>query len=149
MRNKIICVAAIFIIAIILSYIAMEVLLKRNVSIQNTVGSNIKIDSNHSCFFHFEVEGDIVKLKCRLSLNNQGDQTVTFYIRAKSPEDVGTLLKDENLRILENGKEKVFQLNAYEKKEIDVFFEGEYGGSNLKKNRLLPSQIEIVYTNSE
>lgn len=67
----------------------------------------------------------------------------------KSPEEVVTLLKDENLKILENGKEKVFQLNAYEKKEIDVFFEGEYGGSNLKKNRLLPSQIEIVYTNSE
>ena len=78
-----------------------------------------------------------------MSIYNNDNQEKTFSIRAKSPEEVGTLLKDENLKTLENGKEKVFQLNAYEKREIDVFFEGEYGGSNLKRTDYCQVRLKL------
>ena len=54
-------------------------------------------------------------------------------------------MNNEDLRVNEDGKEKVFELKANESDTFDVVFEGEFGGINQKVDRQLPNNIEIVY----
>ncbi len=111
---------------------------------KNRETNPVKIDYQKSFFQDFYVENNVVNVKCSLYIYNDYEQDKKFYIRAKSSEDVGKLLNNEDLRINENGKEKIFELKANEGRTIDVIFEGEFGGVNQKSDRKLPNEIEII-----
>ena len=115
------------------------------ISIKNRETNPVRIDYQKSFFQDFDVENNIVNIKCYLYIYNVYEQDRKFYIRAKSSEDVGKLLNNEDLIINENGEEKVFELKANESSNIDVVFEGEFGGTNQKLDRELPNEIEIIY----
>ena len=115
------------------------------ISRKNRETNPVRINYQKSSFQDFNVDDNIVKIKCRLYIYNVYEQDKKFYIRATSSEDVGKLLNNEDLRVNEDGKEKVFELKANESDTIDVVFEGEFGGINQKVDRQLPNNIEIVY----
>lgn len=98
-----------------------------------------------SYFNDFEVEGDQVRIDCKLTLQNSSNQDCRFVIRASSPKDVGTLLKEKELYVYDsNGEERVFVLPAKSKEQyVDVLFTGIYGGILQKQDRNLPDEIRI------
>ena len=113
---------------------------------KNRQTNPVRINYKKSFFQDFTVEDNIVKIKCNIYIYNISEQDKKFYIRATSSEDVGKLLNNEDLRVSEDGEEKVFELKANESNTIDVIFEGEFGGINQKVDRLLPNNIEIIYS---
>ena len=136
---------ALIILGIVLFIVGLFCGIATGISRKNRETNPIRINYQKSFFQDFNVENDVVNIKCKLYIYNVYDEDKSFYIKAKSSEDVGTLLSDENLIIKENGKEKVFELKANESVNIDVVFEGKYGGTNQKKDRRLPDDIRIEY----
>ena len=132
-------------IGIILFIVGLLSGIATGISRKNREINPVRIDYQKSFFHDYNIENNIVNMKCELRIYNVNEQDKKFHIRAKSPEDVGKLLHDENLRINENGQEKVFELKANESSNIDVVFEGEFGGTNQKLDRELPNEIEIIY----
>ena len=135
----------IFFLGIILFIVGLFCGIATGISRKNRETNPVRINYQKSSFQDFNVEDNIVKIKCRLYIYNVYEQDKKFYIRATSSEDVGKLLNNEDLRVNEDGKEKVFELKANESDTFDVVFEGEFGGINQKVDRQLPNNIEIVY----
>ena len=135
----------IFFLGIILFIVGLFCGIATGISRKNRETNPVRINYQKSSFQDFNVDDNIVKIKCRLYIYNVYEQDKKFYIRATSSEDVGKLLNNEDLRVNEDGKEKVFELKANESDTFDVVFEGEFGGINQKVDRQLPNNIEIVY----
>lgn len=115
--------------------------------LSNSQNNTIRINYESSFFHDFYVQEDNVKIRCELSIYNTSEEDIKFYIKAKSFEDVNTLLSKEDLIIKDvNNKEKIFELKANEARTFEVFFGGEYGGTCQKKDRNLPDIItfEII-----
>ena len=132
-------------LGIILFIVGLFCGIATGISRKNRETNPVRINYQKSSFQDFNVDDNIVKIKCRLYIYNVYEQDKKFYIRATSSEDVGKLLNNEDLRVNEDGKEKVFELKANESDTFDVVFEGEFGGINQKVDRQLPNNIEIVY----
>ena len=135
----------IFFLVFILFIVGLFCGIATGISRKNRETNPVRINYQKSSFQDFNVDDNIVKIKCRLYIYNVYEQDKKFYIRATSSEDVGKLLNNEDLRVNEDGKEKVFELKANESDTFDVVFEGEFGGINQKVDRQLPNNIEIVY----
>lgn len=137
----------IIILGIIVFIVGLFCGIATGISRKNRENNPVRINYKKSSFQDFNVDDNIVNIKCSLNIYNVYEQDKKFYIRATSSEDVGKLLSEENLIIKENGKEKVFELKANESINIDAVFEGKYGGTNQKVDRNLPDNIEIVIIN--
>ena len=100
-----------------------------------------------SYFQHFEVVDNVAKIYCHLTIFNNESVDSSFIIRAKSAEDVGKLLKDGSLTVKDDNTEKIFEIKANETLKLDIIFEGSYGGTYEKADRLLPKDIQIIEIN--
>ena len=107
----------------------------------------ICLDKNTSCFSDFEVKGDKVFIKCRITLINKFDVEKSITLSAQLPEDVtiGLLQSSEIKALNEDGSERVFVLAPNEATSFEVVFIGEYAGTNQKYDRNLPEiNIKII-----
>ena len=112
----------------------------------NTV-DQIYWDKKTSYFSDFEVEGDKVFIKCRITLINTFDVEKAITLSAQLLEDVTIgLLKSSEIKALnEDGSERVFVLSPNESTSFEVVFIGEYAGTNQKHDRNLPEiNIKII-----
>lgn len=139
MKKKVILAGIVLLLAASVCVIAVGIR-------KNRESNPVRIDDKNSFFEDFTVQDDVVNIKCKLFLQNVSGQDKKFYIRAKSPEDVGVLLSDENLMVREMGAEKLFECKAGERIAVDVTFVGQYGGTEQKADREMPDEIALVYT---
>lgn len=109
--------------------------------------SPVSIVEDKSYFMDFEVKDDKVTYQCFLTLVNTSDVKKVVRLFAFSPKDVETgLLKTPRMSMLDNeGNIEGFTIPAQSEFTTGVIFEGEYGGTYKKNDRLLPEiVIEII-----
>ena len=109
--------------------------------------NTIYVDEKNSYFSDFMVENNEVFIKCYITLVNKFDVEKTVNLSAKLPEDVAIgLLKNEEIKALnDDGSEMDFTLPPNSSKSFDVVFVGDFAGTYLKYDRLLPEiSINIV-----
>lgn len=112
----------------------------------------IVLNRDKSYFKEFSVEDNKVKIKCNLTIENNSDEVIKFYIRAYSKEDVKTgLLKSPNLKIKDQeNKEVEFCIKPHnELYDIEVVFEGKFDKNSQKADRDLPDIIRLVIESKE
>ena len=112
----------------------------------------IVLNRDKSYFKDFSVADNKVKIKCNLTIENNSDEVIKFYIRAYSKEDVKTgLLKSPNLKIIDQeNKEVEFCIKPHnELSDIEVIFEGEFDENSQKADRDLPDIIRLVVVSKE
>ena len=104
----------------------------------------IKLTEESSYFNDFTVKNNKVYMNCALVIENISTKGVTVRIKASSPQDVsGGLLKSAGLHgFSKDLATDTFTLSTGEN-QITVIFIGEYGGTNIKQNRLLPENISF------
>lgn len=112
----------------------------------------IVLNRDKSYFKEFSVEDNNVKIKCNLTIENNSDEVIKFYIRAYSKEDVTTgLLKSPNLKIKDQENNEVeFGIKPHDElNDIEVVFEGEFDKNIQKADRDLPDIIRLVIVSKE
>jgi hypothetical protein len=104
----------------------------------------IRIQYADSWFDNFEIHKDKVLIKCSIALYNPHSSSMKFTISAEEPEDVKTgLLKNARLDTIYPENADFFEIGAKQTRRYDITFQGEYGGVELRENRLLPSKLTI------
>lgn len=109
---------------------------------------DVRILLEESWFDDFSVEDDIVRIKCVLTIENKEDCAMTANIIGNFQEDVATglLIEDTLHAVLQNDESDTSIQILPGKQEYQVVFNGTFGGTELKANRLLPD-IRIVINN--
>lgn len=123
--------------------------------------TNLQIVEDISWFSDFIVDGEKVYIYCVVVINNPGNERRTFNLKAYFPDDVEPgLLKNSELQGYEasfdnsklftdltgddieltNGE---FTIEKKERESYQVVFVGDFAGTKIKHNRLLP-EIEIM-----
>lgn len=101
---------------------------------------------DENCFFSdFYEEDGIVHILCEVTLENAGNEDLTVTITGSSQEDVdGGLLTEPGLKgvDLDTGSEE-FLIPAGQQVTVTVDFQGEFGGTLQKADRLIPDELEI------
>jgi hypothetical protein len=105
------------------------------------LADNVSLDMGGSYFSDFEVSGDSVLVYCVVTLENHNHKGIRLKLNGNFEEDVTIgLLKSENLTATNRGdNSQIFTLPANARATFDVVFVGEFGGTNMKNDRLLPT----------
>lgn len=113
-------------------------------SCQSGTQNGLKLIEEKSRLDDYSVISNAVYMDCFLTIENKGEEDMTVKISASSPEDVsGGLLKCADMCGLdEKLVSDTFVLSSGEN-SIVVVFEGEFGGTEQKKDRLLPEDIQF------
>ncbi len=108
--------------------------------------NKITVVGSESWFSDYSVDGEIVTIKCRITLKNENDTTADFEIFGDFSADKGTLLTDGVLKGTDMGTNvSRFRLKPDEEKAFDVVFNGTFAGTDRKNDRLTPDiRIKIV-----
>jgi hypothetical protein len=107
--------------------------------------SEVHLVEEHSFFDDFRIEGSEAFISCDLTFYNPHDAAKKFTVHAWAPEDVegGLLAEPKLVTIYPNGK-SYFELEGKATGRFEIEFVGQFGGSEQKMARLLPSRIEVV-----
>ena len=116
---------------------------KKFISKESTSIESISLVHDESYFMDFEIEDNLVYIECSLTVQNNNDSDYIFQISADFSKDVEIgLLTDDVLYACDaQNQRQNFILKVKEKKVIECFFIGEYGGTHRKSDRNLPSNI--------
>jgi len=107
---------------------------------------DVWLDNKQSFFSDFYVTNGMVCIKCEIYVQNTFDVAKTVMFSATSEDDKnGGLLKEALLiGYQEDLKSDIFQVEPGENC-LSLYFVGEFGGKNVKQNRLLPQiAMQIV-----
>lgn len=106
---------------------------------------NVYINESESYFNDFKVEGDKVHIICDITIENISNKDSKIKLKASFPDDVNSLLKQEELYGINIANQAgKFSIPANSQKMIQVDFIGDFAGTNVKHDRLLP-KIAIEY----
>ena len=117
-------------------------------SLERLKERNISVYENQSWFYDYVIHGDRVYLYCTLSFNNKSGSVQHGRLWASLPEDVGTLVVEDQLAgYLVSEEEKTLPTDQTPvsiidlepgRTELQVVFMGTYAGTAQKQDRLLP-----------
>ncbi len=112
--------------------------------LNGTAQNGLELNKDKSRFDDFSVISNMVYMDCFLTIDNKGTEDVTVKISASSQKDVSAgLLKCADMcGFDEKLVSDTFVLSSGENSLV-VVFEGEFGGTEQKKDRLLPEDIQI------
>ena len=112
---------------------------------QQRIHAPLSINMEESSFDEFSISGDNVVLRCRITIDNPSGKHRSFSLYAQSPVDVqGGLLLPGTMTGYVMGSDVLNFSQGEKSRSFQMEFIGEAGGSQKKRDRLLPSQIEIV-----
>ena len=99
---------------------------------------NVILVEDSSSFVDFSVKDENVYIDCYITLKNNTNKQKTVYIKGDFTDDVeGRLLKDAELYVYD-GEKREFVIEPNSETRFDITFVGEFGGTNVKQDRLLP-----------
>jgi len=106
---------------------------------------SVRLISEGSYYSDFEVVDDQVLICCRVTIENPTTSDLSIRIIADFPDDVAAgLLADAQLFAVDsNTGEATFVIPANSRVTIDITFLGEFAGTAVKHDRMLPS-IEVI-----
>ena len=112
---------------------------------------SITISEDKSFFSDYYVEGNIVIIKCYVTIKNSYHHGVKYGLVAKSQIDYerGLLLEPTLFAKDNNGDSLQYTIPQNSEDSFYVLFSGKYGGTNEKNDRLLPDIDIIVMGTSE
>ena len=105
----------------------------------------VTICEEESMLNHFYVDYDTVHIICSITVVNDSLNDVEFTISAVSKEDTqnGLLMYPELTGINAETQGSVFSLASGKKVTFRIDFQGRYGGTERKVDRLIPDVIEL------
>ena len=106
---------------------------------------DIIVCGDESSLINFTEQDGVVHIMCRITLENTTDMDCVVRISGYSEEDVSTgLLRYPHLTGYNTEEESdLFLLEANERCEFLIDFQGEYAGNFLKSDRLIPDNIIV------
>lgn len=124
-------------------------------SLEELTDRKISVDAEQSWFSDYEIQGDKVYLSCKLTINNGSGGYQHGVLWASFPEDVGTLVMEDQLPgylVSEEEEElptdqiptSIIDLDLGQT-ELEVVFIGTYAGGTQKHDRLLPELYWYPY----
>jgi len=145
MRKKVFISIIAIVVVLVIGIMIFAISFERSLSKSQPEVTLIEKDS---WFSDFEVVGDKVNIKCYVTLLNTFDEDKKVTLSAVFPDDVKLgLLKEEKLFAKDSKGEKAEYTLLYGfRSGFYVTFVGDFGGVNMKHDRLLP-EIEVTVVN--
>jgi len=124
----------------LLGFLALSLLLAAGISVyaKGNTGGEIYVVEEKSWFSDFAVKEQKVHLYCHVAIRNDSGSEKTVQLTALFPEDDKRLLTESEVPAMQGEKPQVFVVPANAIVEFEVDFVGDFAGTEIKQNRLLP-----------
>ena len=113
-----------------------------------SVPKKIYVITSESYYIDYEINNDQVEIQCYITIKNTYNINKTIELSATLPDDkTNGLLKTSLIYAKSSdGTISKFEIESNSTASFEVTFIGDFGGKNIKQDRLLP---EIVITEIE
>jgi len=129
----------------LLGFLALSLLLAVGISVyaKGSADGEVSVVTERSYFSDFEVKEQKVHLYCHVALRNDSGSEKTVQLTALFPADDKRLLTEREVSAMQGDKPQSFLVPGNATVEFDVDFVGDFAGTEIKQNRLLP-EIRII-----